>query len=47
MLWLDSDDHYETGPIGEVLDPGVYVVTSRPYPMPKLRVVDPAAPVTD
>jgi hypothetical protein len=38
---IDSDEHYSTGPLGEVVEPGEYQIDSSPYAAPTLKVVDP------
>ncbi|HSO50732.1 MAG TPA: hypothetical protein VLS86_09305 [Acidimicrobiia bacterium] len=38
---IGSDDKHETGPVGEVLDPGTNVLEASPYEAPILHVVDP------
>jgi hypothetical protein len=38
---IDSDEHYSTGPLGEVLEPGEYQIDSSPYAAPTLKVIDP------
>ena len=35
------DEHYATGPLGEVLEPGEHRIESTPYAAPTLLVVDP------
>lgn len=39
VLDLSSDDHYSTGPIGDIFEPGVYAVEANPYSAPDLHVV--------
>jgi len=38
---LRSDYNYETGPVGDVLEPGRYLLEASPYRAPDLLVVDP------
>lgn len=41
VIDIPSDDHYQTGPLGEMLDPGVYPIAASPYAAPDLHVIDP------
>ena len=41
ILEIRSDHNYETGPIGEVLEPGTHVFEASPYMAPNLHVVGP------
>ena len=40
-IGIESDYNYETGPIGNVLEPGRYLLEASPYRAPDLHVVDP------
>lgn len=44
---LQPDTSIATGPIGDLLEPGTYLIESAPYPAPLLVVVDPSdSPLT-
>ncbi len=38
---LESDSSFATEPVGELLDPGTYVVEGGPFEVPRLRIVAP------
>jgi hypothetical protein len=40
-IGIQSDYNYGTGPIGNVLEPGRYLLEAYPYQAPDLHVVDP------
>lgn len=42
MVDIRSDDHYETGPLGEIVDPCVLPLVASPYSAPNLQVIDPS-----
>jgi hypothetical protein len=39
---IPPDDHYETGPLGEIVEPGVHPIVASPYSAPDLQVIDPS-----
>lgn len=42
LVDIPPNDHYRTGPLGEIVDPGVHPIAASSYSAPDLRVIDPS-----